>query len=48
MTFVNAAGEAALRKRLEQEREWDLQKAEGGVDPKDRLKITRCVCGPFL
>lgn len=48
VTYVSAAGEAALRKRLEQEREWDRQKAEGGgVDPKDRLKITRCALTSF-
>ncbi len=48
VTYVNAAGEAALRKRVEQEREKDRQNAEGGaLNANNRLKLTRCVsrCG---
>jgi poly(A)-specific ribonuclease len=44
VTYLNAAGEEALRQRVEQERERDRQKAEGGgLDPSNRLRLTRCV-----
>lgn len=44
VTFLDAAGEEALKKRLDQERERDKERAEGGgLDTSQRMKLNRWV-----
>ena len=44
VTFLDAAGEEALAKRLDQERERDKERAEGGgLGASQRIKLNRWV-----
>lgn len=44
VTYLNAAGEESLKKRLDQERERDKERAEAGpLDPGQRMKLNRWV-----
>lgn len=44
VTYLNAAGEENFKKRLDQERERDKERAEAGpLDPNQRMKLNRWV-----